>query len=80
MRRKAPENSIIVTFHTTADAIETERILKSNGIPGRLIPAPRRMTADCGIAWVSPATEREAVRRLLSDASIEVDAYIEMEY
>ncbi len=41
----------VLTFHTTAAAMELEVVCKQNGIPGRLVPVPRRLSAGCGIAW-----------------------------
>lgn len=57
---------LVLTFHTTADAIAMERLCKQQNIPGRLIPVPRELTSDCGMAWsMSP----EAAERL--DAALE---------
>ena len=69
MMSKAP--SAVFTFHTTADAMAAERLCRENGIPGRLIPAPRALTADCGIAWSSPPEQRERVATLFAGAGIE---------
>jgi hypothetical protein len=41
----------VISFYTTADAMETEAVFKSAGIKGRFIPVPRVMSAGCGIAW-----------------------------
>lgn len=38
MRKK--ELKIVVTFHTTADAMAMEKICKEKGIPGRLMADP----------------------------------------
>lgn len=35
-----------------------EKICRERSLPGRLIPAPRSITTDCGIAWSAPASER----------------------
>lgn len=78
MRRKEP--SCIVTFHTTADAMTTERICRELGLPGRLIPAPRSITADCGIAWRSPAESGPALREALREAGVEAADFREQLY
>ncbi len=78
MRRKEP--SCIVTFHTTADAMETERVCRAAGLTGRLIPAPRDVTADCGIAWCSPAERGPALRTALANAGIEAADFREQPY
>ena len=41
----------VLTFHTTDAAMEMEAFCKQNGIAGRLMPVPRRLSAGCGIAW-----------------------------
>ena len=45
---------LVVTFHTTAAAMAMETLCKAQSIPGRLIPTPRELTADCGMAWCAP--------------------------
>ena len=42
---------LVVTFHTTAAAIGMEKLCAARGLAGRLIPVPRALTADCGMAW-----------------------------
>ena len=49
MREKKPYQ--VLTFHTTDAAMEMEAFCKQNGIAGRLVPIPRRLSAGCGIAW-----------------------------
>ena len=52
MREKRP--FVIFTFHTTAGAMAMEKLCLARDLPGRLIPTPRSVTADCGIAWAAP--------------------------
>ena len=54
MRVREKKEYVIFTFHTTAAAMATEKLCQERIIPGRLIPAARRITDDCGIAWASP--------------------------
>ena len=42
---------LVITFHTTAAAIAMEKLCRAKGLPGRLIPVPRELTADCGMSW-----------------------------
>ena len=48
MRKK--ELKLVVTFHTTADAMAMEKACKEKGAEGRLIPVPREISAGCGLA------------------------------
>jgi len=56
----------VITFDTTAAAIAMEKLCMERGLPGRLIPVPRAITANCGIAWSAPPEEGE---RLLAAAA-----------
>ena len=58
---------LLVTFHTTAGAMELEKRCKEAGLPGRLIPVPRSITADCGMAWRAEVTMRENLEQLTAD-------------
>lgn len=70
MRQKTMR--VVVTFFTTAEAMATERLCGRENIPGRLIPAPRSISADCGIAWSSPAEEESRLRAAIAAAGLEV--------
>ena len=58
MREKKP--ALIVTFATTAAAMEAESFCLARQLPGRIIPVPREITAGCGLAWRAPP-EAEAL-------------------
>ena len=57
---RAKEQRLVVTFHTTTEAMAAEKELKLNQIAGRLIPVPRQISAGCGLAWSAPAAGEEA--------------------
>jgi len=75
---KKKELKLIVTFHTTADAMAMEKACKGKSA-GRLIPVPRELSAGCGISWCSALTERTIVEQILSDAGIEYEEIAECE-
>ena len=53
--------------------MELEAFCKQNGIPGRLIPVPRELSAGCGIAW---RMEPDAYRQhsgLLAECPVEIE-------
>lgn len=54
---------LIVTFYTTADAMATEKYCHQHQIEGRLIPVPRAVTSDCGIAWSCAPEQREVMEQ-----------------
>ena len=64
---RAREEKWIVTFPTAAAALAMERRAKELHIPGRLIPTPTIITADCGLAWMAPVTSRDEVEQMLKE-------------
>lgn len=69
MRKK--EEKWIVTFSSTAAAMAMEQRAKKLGVPGRLIPTPTVITADCGLAWMVPVNQRDAVVQLLENEKLQ---------
>ncbi len=63
----------VVTFRTTTGAMAMERACKAAGVPGRLIPVPRTITAGCGMCWAAPPEAREAVEELVMEQHLDVD-------
>ena len=76
MREKAPR--VVITFHTTAEAMATEKLCTKAALDGKLISAPRALSADCGIAWSAPSTLRETIEKLLADNAVEYDSIHEL--
>ena len=52
---------LVVTFDATAAAMAAEKYCLERGVPGRLIPVPREITAGCGLAWKAEVDQEEAV-------------------
>ena len=69
MRKK--ELKLVVTFHTTADAMAMEKACKESGTPGRVIPVPRAISAGCGLAWCAELSAREEITAMMQKAGIE---------
>ena len=68
MRKR--ELKLVVTFHTTADAMAMEKICRERDVPGRLIPDPRSISAGCGLVWCAPLEEREQLSQVMKDNGI----------
>ena len=62
-----------MTFRTTTGAMAKERLCREQGVPGRLIPVPRSITAGCGMCWAAPREAREAVEDLVVKEHLDVD-------
>lgn len=69
MRKK--ELKLVVTFHTTADAMAMEKACKENQVPGRIIPVPRAISAGCGLAWCAELDEKDQVAAMMKQAGIQ---------
>lgn len=69
MRKK--ELKLVVTFHTTADAMAMEKACKENNVPGRIIPVPRAISAGCGLSWCADLEDREQIAEMMQNAGIE---------
>lgn len=72
MRKK--EKKLIVTFHTTADAMAMEQICKRQGAPGRLIPVPGSISAGCGLAWCAGLGCQNLLEEIMQSAGITEEA------
>ena len=68
MRKKEP--ALIITFATTAAAMEAESFCLSRQLPGRIIPVPREITAGCGLAWKAPVEAEEQITAELKKAGL----------
>ncbi len=77
MREKKPY--VVVTFHTTAEAMATEKTCTDMEIEGRLIPVPRVLSAGCGIAWCGPVETRNTLETALDKKDIEFEGIHELE-
>jgi len=64
------EMKLIITFHTTTEAMAMEKVCKENGADGRLIPVPRAISAGCGLAWCAKLESEEALRKLMQEKGI----------
>lgn len=69
MRKK--ELKLVVTFHTTADAMAMEKACKEHNVPGRIIPVPRAISAGCGLAWCAELDEREQISDVMKQVGIQ---------
>lgn len=64
-------NQGVVLFHTTSAALRAEKVVQKAGLKVKLIPTPRELSSDCGIALRFELDDREAIEQLLEDARVE---------
>ena len=69
---------LVITFHTTAAAMAMEKFCKKEHIPGRLIPVPRELTADCGMAWRAGVEDKPALEAMVEQEKLEAAGFYEV--
>lgn len=62
----------VVLFNTTSSAMQAEAVLNRNQVGIRMIPTPRELSSDCGIAIRFDVSVIETVRSILKNAHVEV--------
>ena len=75
---RAKSLRVVVTFHTTTAAMAMEDSCMKEGLPGRLIPVPREITAGCGMAWSAPAAERRRLEQAAAERGLPLSAVYEL--
>jgi hypothetical protein len=63
----------VVLFYTTSAAMRAEKVAKRAGLDVKLIPTPRQLSSDCGIALRFNREEGDDVGRVLEEARVEND-------
>ncbi|MDD5761738.1 MAG: DUF3343 domain-containing protein [bacterium] len=67
---RAADPVLILVFRGTHQVMSAEKRLKGGGVPVRLIPVPRSLTSDCGLAIRIPLDRRDRAREILSGARL----------
>ncbi len=62
----------VVTFHSTSHAIQAEKACRAIGVEVKLIPTPRHISSDCGVALRFDYCERERVVAALAEKNVEI--------
>lgn len=65
-----PNQELILIFRGTHQVMSAEKHLKKAGVPMRLIPVPRRLSSDCGLAIRIFPPDRETARAILARSGI----------
>lgn len=76
MRAKTPR--VLLTFHSTTDAMAMESYCAQHAVPGRLIPVPGVISAGCGMCWSAPPQARAAVEQAAEAANLRTDGLYEL--
>ena len=77
---KKKELKLIVTFHTTAEAMVMEKHCKELKLAGRMIPVPRELSAGCGLAWCCETYLEQEMAQLMSQKQIDFEEMVQLMY
>jgi len=58
-------DDLVAIFHSIHRVMKAEKLLKQARVDILLIPVPRRLSSDCGLAIRYPAVSREEVEAVL---------------
>lgn len=63
----------LISFFASHHAIRAEVVLKRNGMAARLIPGPKDLSPNCGVALRFHYGERESALAALAAKKVQVD-------
>ena len=66
------ENDLVAIFHSVHRVMKAEKVLKLAGLEVLLIPTPRELTSDCGLALRFAPEQHEAISQALSGEGLEI--------
>jgi len=70
-----PENlDGLISFFASHHAIRAEKVLRTAGHAAELVPGPKELSPNCGVAVRFVYAERDAALALLGDHHVKVDA------
>ena len=64
----------VALFHTNSAVLRAEKILLREDITLKLIPVPRHLSSDCGIALRFDLSDETRVREILEAAGVPFDS------
>lgn len=71
MREKTMK--LVITFHTTTQAMAMEAFCQRENLPGRLIPLPGVVSAGCGLCWCVNQDADKLLETKLKKEKVEFD-------
>jgi hypothetical protein len=63
----------LISFFASHHAIRAETVLKRSGLAARLIPGPKELSPNCGVALRFNYAERENVAGILDSKRVRID-------
>ncbi len=63
----------LISFFASHHAIRAETVLKRNGLPAQLIPGPKELSPNCGVALRFEYAQRDCVLSVLAAKNVRID-------
>ena len=64
----------VVSFFASEHAMRSERVLQRAGLPARLVPGPREVSPNCGVAVAIRWEDEPKVEELLKESKVRYEA------
>jgi hypothetical protein len=64
------DGDFVAVFNSIHRVMKAEKLLKAEGLKVLLIPAPRSITSDCGLALRFAAEDRSAVEKAMAESNL----------
>lgn len=61
----------VILFHTTSSAIRAEKVALKAAFDCKLIPTPRELSSDCGVALKFKWSDADGIKSYLKKAGVE---------
>lgn len=69
---------LVAAFGSTHDALLCEQLCREADVPGRLIPIPTDITADCGLCFMMPPEEKDSFQAAIAGRLTPSGYYLRM--
>lgn len=63
----------LISFFASHHAVRADIVLKRSGMTSRLVPGPRELSPNCGVALRFEYAQRETVVAVLAAKSVQID-------
>ena len=64
----------VVSFYASEHAMRAERVLERAGLPARLVPGPREVSPNCGVAVAFVWEDEPQVAQALAEKKVRFEA------
>jgi hypothetical protein len=73
MPKENIQKSCVITFPSTHYALKAEKAFKKHSIEVKLIPVPRHISSDCGIALEFDCPDKEQISQIIRKSALIIE-------